>query len=775
MWSWIAFLFFIPLIFLGLFLFNILRGQTPAFFDDTDFEPKSDADYKSRIIELASSVTKKIGGAVNINFSRKVIRRHNKFFQKLLTTAELPLSLLRDEFHRQKVVFLRYYFTPRDSLFPLLYNIIRQYEGKIDGKNLSYAVNIFNSEKPLSDREISCMRDMLGAALLWYIGKNAIHHKNLSEFSTLDAQCSISVKRIYNSCLSLSSLDDFWRVNRSEYIDAGFVPLDNLRKFPCVLALDGNILTDRGRDFCEVFIDGESVFDTTAVSVSPYAFKYIKGGGNIYAESICTVEPGSGVNLLLCNIFTNVGKIVEIEVMGNGNTSDIYIIINGSAHDIKQNNGVFRVWVETAINFEIIECFNFEQNSANLRFSYAGPLSSSQNDSNTLGRNSLILASLIHKSDPAACNILSRIFYDCPYIALEICGNSGLSRLSSLLPSLEYSRNFCNFDIYLVFHEREDSLIKYQKIITDFLNDKPRDFAIIVNTAVTPFDGKFYNSESPNPIIKIFSKNNPPLIIADSSLKISLPHITTPNQILNSKLNDYSKISIEQILKSAPLYYGISGQLTSAFILPYISAETLKEFIIFFCNLQYRHGEIHGAYQNCSLLAGLITLYIQISGDTNFIYKKAHYNDKTLGTILEHALRSIEYCHYNNLTMPLSYEFLGKLLPYVKNNRTLKNCLNIIAKASFNYNDPNYPGIVFHTFVEKTLGITQLNVDTLRFSPNMPDLWKDCSIILNNTTYQLIRQNNTTNTIIIEEEGRELTKDTLYIKGKVGKVVTVKY
>ena len=125
--------------------------------------------------------------------------------------------------------------------------------------------------------------------------------------------------------------------------------------------------------------------------------------------------------------------------------------------------------------------------------------------------------------------------------------------------------------------------------------------------------------------------------------------------------------------------------------------------------------------------------------------------------------------------MPLTYEFLGKLLQYIKNNRTLKNCLNIITKSSPSYDDPDYPGIVFHTFVEKTLGITNLPGQTIRFNPQLPELWKNCDIILNNTTYQFIRQKNSSNTIKIEENGRDLIKDTICVKGKEGNVVKVKY
>ena len=772
----------IPIIFLGLFLYNTLRGQTPHFFT-FDFSPESDADYKSRVIELAASVKRKSGGAFNIKPAGKNIKRQRSSLHKLLDTAELPLYLLRDEFRRQKVVFWKYYFTPKNSLFPLLYFAVRQGEGKINGKSLSNAVNFFNTEKYMTTLEIDCMRDMLGAILLWYIGEQC---GELNSFCRGDiVSCIPSTKKIYNACVSLSMLDDFWQPHKTNYIDKDFIPLNNLLKYPRVLALGQNIITDRGRDFCEVFVDGESIFDTTAVSISPYAFKYTKGGRDIITESICTVNAGDNSSLLLCTLFSKIGKTVEIEVRGVFDNSEIFITLNGVVYDIIKTGGVFRVWVDNKINFEVIGIINRhceEQQDEEAHWKkylrrlteITSPKSIPLNDLATRGRDALILSSLLYKSDPIASDILSRVFYDCSYIALEISGNSGLSRFISLLPSLKYAKQFASFEVYLIFHQRDNSLIDYQKEISDLLKDRPSDFVHLINTAVTPFDGNFYYENSPNPIIKIFpSDNSLPVITNSLSINIPLPQISTPNPSLNTKLSDYAQISVNQIFNSAPIYYGITGQLTSAFLLPYISLETLKDFILHFCNLQERHGEIYGAYQNGSLLAGLVAQYIQVSGETDFLLKRTYYKDKSLGTILEHALRSIEYCHYNNLTMPLTYEFLGKFLPYIKNSRTLKNCLNIISVSSPTYNDPDYPGILFHSFVEKTLGITKQNVDTLKFNPKLPGLWKSCDIILNNTTYQLLRQNNSN--IIIEEDGRDLIKDTICVKGREGKFVRVKY
>ena len=751
MWV-IAVLIPFPFVFLGLLILNILRGQAPDFLA-SDFDTQSDNDYKSRLIELASCVNRKTGGSVNISIAKKNIKRHQDFLFDLLETAELPPTLIKHEFYRQKTVFWKYYFTSKNCLFPLLYAIVKRGEGCLNGKSLSYAVNIFNAEKPLTNREISCIRDMSGAILLWYIGEELGNRGQ--------GVGSSGTTQLLNACISLFCLDNFWQPYNAEYTGKDFVPLADLRKNPRILALNQSIITDRGRDFCDILTNGESLFDTTGVSMSPYAFKYGKASGTIHSEVISTIDHTTNANLLLCTLSPSTIKdnsqIVEIEVRSNLN---IYVKFNDAVHNLKETNNRFRVWLENSIAFELIILQTNLHNDDLFSF---------------CGHRSLITASLSYNHDPIACQILEYVIYNNHYLAIEVSGNSGITRIKSLLPSFLVAKNFADFDLFFIFHEREDSLIDYKDQLTVLLKDFPSNFATLVNTADTTFDGDFFNFDTHNPIIRLLSTPNPTIIQDNSRFVFTFPYINTPSPALTLKLNDYSKISIEHIFESAPIYYGISGQLTAAFILPYISLTTLKEVIIFFCSLQERHGEIVGAYQNTSLLAGLTSLYVQISCDKEFMYNRVPYNDSSLGTILEHSLRSVEYCHYSNLTMPLSYEFFGKLLPYIQNQRTLKNCLNIIANASPYFDDPDYPGIVFHTFVEKTMGITKISVDNLRFSPNLPKIWKVCDITLNNILFQFMRQNTYLDTIHIEEDGRDLIKDTISTKGREGKVITIKY
>jgi len=719
--QWLSLLLIIPVA----ALLIILRGVRPND-GAQDVDLKDDAQYRNYLIELACmSGGRRSLRAINIvKTTTAALRKNRVLINRLLDAANLPLNLIRDEANRQKVALWRGFLLPKDGLFPLLHCAVTRGDGAVDGRALSQVIEIYCTERQLTTREVSLMRDMLGAALIRYIAQNP------------------PISSLYNACVTLSRLDNWWTPPKDTYIDAGFEPLNHLRKFPRVLAINKTILTDRGRDFCEVTADGQSIFDTDSVSISPYAIRYIKRGGSVAAQTTCTADPVDGYPLLLCELTLNDndgrGRVIEIAVSKG---KDLYVKINGNTRALGEG-GRFRLWVNGSIKMEIAAApHGFD------------------------GRGSLILASMLYSPDDRVNSLLSRILYDTSDIALEVSGSKGLNSLAENLYIFKAAREFADFEITLIYHERNNSRIKYGRHISAAISAAGLTNLKTFNTAQAKFEGKLYDPAAPNSIIRLLNigQSTPYPYIFASTIHQTTLTITTPDPKLNQKLTNYISHCLYQAKAAAGLEDGIAAHMAACFVLPYTGGN-LAELIAVFCSLQNQDGSIDGADGSAALLAGLAALCPQA------LNRAVSYKDGSAGTVLEHALRAIEHCHNGGLAFPIMYNFLERLMPAIKNDKITSRCRAMLSAKNPQAPDPGHPGISLFIFISKVLGL-ELLPSAVRFIPRLPLAWDGCDITIGGCLYRMVRSGDNITRIV--SDGREYVTDTVSNSQKG--TITVKF
>ena len=721
-----------------------LRGKNPPPPDYQEDILDYDG-FRNYLVELACTRKGRQWSGISLSKIRRALGNHRTAIDNIESTIGNTLTCVRSEVNHQRAIFYKYIGLPKNGLWALLSATIVHHRGSIDIRTLSDAVNIYAAERPLTKREISLIRDTLGLALLWYLSLS------LNKSTDNDTRCAIE------AILSLSALDDWLCThNYNPNIYNSFLPVNQLTKYPSVIALRnaGNplLISDRGRDFCDIIVAYQSVFDYDTLAAAPYAMRYNKLNGAVSAVTTCTIDPLTGFGLLHVTLTSRSPRahIIPIEITSlNPSIQSIHIKAGEYIRTIG-TGGKFRLWVKGSISLEVFcvpnswgtKPFYADYERSN---SFAASLiHASIHDFGCVESNTLL--SRISLSDTSAGSVLN----------LYIKGTSGISWLEQYAQKIKSAQAVRPFAITLIYHQRASGLIDYHKCITDICNNSGISDYCLHNNAVAPFDGIMSNTAEPNPITKLLS-DSIPYTLPSMPLTTDVFAIDTPDNELNSTLYKNIHYCLEQIFLSTSIAGGTKGLICCCYALLYTDTNKLNQIIQLLSKLQDEGGFFYN--DAAPYLASLIAELSQ--RDTAIINQVVDYNSGASGTLLEHALRAIEYCHYNDLATPLTYDTLGLLIRYAKDTPTIRRLRGIMTDKKISAADNTaHPGLSIHLFVKKVLGISYTGAN-LRIVPTPPDSWNTCNTTICGTQIKLSNRQRTA--ISILKDGKEYLTDTITI------------